>query len=87
MVFLLFVKLTTPLQLHFASKDKIVGFSDPPSQELLKQRLVANNVTNHFFVYDTGHGFANNPDFFDVDNAKLARERTFAFFENLLKLN
>jgi carboxymethylenebutenolidase len=80
-------KAKTPLQLHFGSKDTLVGFSSVEDQEKLKTKLEDNKVDFEFFLYEgADHAFANdkNVEKYDAKSAQLSHERTLEFFKKYL---
>lgn len=75
--------INAPLQLHYAELDKRVNEGWPAYEEALK----ANNKAYEAFMYPgVNHGFHNDTTGrFDEAAAKLAWERTIAFFSENLK--
>ena len=75
--------INAPLLLQFASNDKRVNAGWPAYEEALKE----NDKTYQAYIYpDTNHGFHNDTTpRYDEDAAKLAWERTLAFFNQHLK--
>ena len=76
-------KIKAPLMVHSAEKDERINASWPEFERALK----AANVTYERFVYPgTQHGFNNDTTpRYDADAARLAWERTLAFFEKHLR--
>lgn len=77
----------TPLQLHFGTKDALVGFSDITAQDALEAKLKGGKRIYEFFKYeDAGHAFVNesNKQNFRADYAEIAHKRTLEFFEKYL---
>jgi len=76
-------KIKAPLLLHFAETDERVNASWPPYETALKEAKVAYEA----HVYPgTQHGFNNDTTpRYDEKAAKLAWERTMAFFAKHLK--
>lgn len=75
--------IQAPLMLHFAELDKRVNAGWPAYEEALKANK--KEYTAHFYPA-TNHGFHNDTTGrFDPDAAKLAWDRTIAFFEAKLK--
>ena len=76
-------KVKTPLMIQLASNDERVNGSWPPFEVALKERNVS--YTLHRYE-NTNHGFHNNSTpRYDEAAAKLAWERTVAFFNEHLK--
>jgi dienelactone hydrolase len=76
-------KINAALMLHFAEMDAGINGRWPAYEEALK----ANSKTYQAFTYPgTGHGFHNDTGArYDEAAAKLAQERTIAFFRENLK--
>ena len=76
-------KITTPLQLHLAEDD--AAFS-PDNARSLEAKLRAGKVPFESYWYKAGHAFGNEtgPNH-NAECAKLAWDRTTAFFEKHLK--
>jgi carboxymethylenebutenolidase len=76
-------KIQAPLLLHYAENDERVNAGWPAYEEALK----ANDVEYTAYVYPgTHHGFHNDTTpRYDEDAAKLAWERTLAFFDENLR--
>jgi len=76
-------KVKAPLQIHFAAVDERINAAWPAYEAALK----AAGVRNEAFTYPgTQHGFNNDTTpRFDVAAAKLAWERTSAFFQQNLR--
>jgi carboxymethylenebutenolidase len=67
-------KPRVPVQYHFGEKDQSI-----PPENIAKIR--AAHPEGEFHVYPAGHGFnCDQRDAYDAASAKLARERTLAFF-------
>lgn len=77
-------KIKAPLMAHYAENDAGINAGIPQFEEALKK----NNKEYQIFTYPgTGHAFNNdsNPDRYQEKAAKLAWERTVAFFKEKLK--
>jgi carboxymethylenebutenolidase len=77
-------KIKAPVMAHYAENDDGINSGIPTFEEALKK----NNLEYQIFTYPgTGHGFNNdsNPDRYNEKAAKLAWERTIAFFKEKLK--
>lgn len=75
-------KIKAKIQLHYAELDQRVNAGWPEYEKALKE----NGVDYEAFIYSgTNHGFHNDTTpRYDEDAAKLAWERTIAFFEKNL---
>jgi len=75
-------KITAPLLIHYAEDDKRINAMRPDFEAALK----ANNATFEMHTYlGTKHGFHNNSTpRYDETQAKIAWERTVAFFRKHL---
>ena len=75
--------ITTPLQLHFAEQDQ--SFS-PEGARGLEAKLKEGKVPFESYWYNAGHAFFNEkgPNY-NAESAKLAWDRTVAFFAKHLK--
>ena len=77
-------KIQAPLMLHYAdpAKDAGIGGRIPAFEAALK----ANNKKYQLFIYsNANHGFHNDSTGrYDAENAKLAWDRTIAFFKKHL---
>jgi carboxymethylenebutenolidase len=63
-----------PVLLHFGDKDQSIPMSDV-------EKVRAANPDIPIYIYPAGHGFnCDERASYDADSAKLARERTLAFF-------
>jgi carboxymethylenebutenolidase len=63
-----------PVMGHFGDRDAIL-----PLDQV--KELIAKHPTHQFFIYDADHGFnCDDRGSYDAAAAKLARERTLAFF-------
>jgi carboxymethylenebutenolidase len=76
--------LAIPLILHFANID---DWCTPDVVDGLKKDLERSQSHFEMHRYDAQHAFMNEarPEVYDADAAKLAWERTLAFFERTLK--
>jgi carboxymethylenebutenolidase len=77
-------KIKAPIMAHYAENDAGINAGIPAFEEALK----ANNKEYQIFSYPgTGHGFNNdtNKDRYNEEAAKLAWQRTVAFFKEKLK--
>jgi carboxymethylenebutenolidase len=76
-------RINAPLMLHYAELDTRINAGWPPYEEALK----ANGVTYQAFIYEnTNHGFHNDTTpRYDEAAARLAWERTIAFFNEHLR--
>ena len=76
-------KVKAPLQMHFAGNDTFVNPTWPPYEAALK----AAGVRTVAYTYDGAqHGFNNDTTpRYDAPQAKLAWERTLAFFNQNLR--
>lgn len=72
-------KLTAAVQGHYAERD---GFFPPSAAKEQFDKLAAMGRQTELHVYEADHGFFNddNPGVHDPEAAKLAWERTLAFF-------
>jgi carboxymethylenebutenolidase len=78
------VKVRAPLLIHFAGVDERINAAWPAYEAALKAAGVA--YTAHVYA-GTQHGFNNDTTpRFDAASAKLAWERTLAFFDKNLRL-
>jgi carboxymethylenebutenolidase len=77
-------KVDVPLILHFANRD---DWCTPQLVDGLKADLERSKSRFELHRYDADHAFMNEarPEVYDADAAKLAWERTLAFFERTLK--
>jgi carboxymethylenebutenolidase len=76
-------KVKAPLLIHFAGVDERINAAWPAYEAVLKAAGVA--YTAHVYA-GTQHGFNNDTTpRFDAANAKLAWERTLAFFDKNLR--
>jgi len=75
-------KIKAKIQLHYAELDQRVNAGWPEYEKALKE----NGVDYEAFIYSgTNHGFHNDTTpRYDEDAAKLAWERTIAFFKKNL---
>ena len=77
-------KIKAPVMAHYAENDAGINAGIQAFEEALKK----NNIEYQIFIYPgTGHGFNNdtNPDRYNEQAAKLAWQRTIAFFKEKLK--
>ncbi|MBN2862801.1 MAG: dienelactone hydrolase family protein [Bacteroidales bacterium] len=77
-------KIKAPVMAHYAENDAGINAGIPAFEEALKK----NNIEYKIFSYPgTGHAFNNdtNPDRYNEEAAKLAWQRTVAFFKEKLK--
>lgn len=77
-------KIKAPIMAHYAENDAGINAGIPAFEEALK----ANNKEYQIFSYPgTGHGFNNdtNKERYNEEAAKLAWQRTVAFFKEKLK--
>jgi len=76
-------KASTPLQLHFGTKDTMANFSDAKAQDALEAVLVKAKVVHEFYRYEgLGHAFTNvtNPNY-NEKAASQAMDRIVAFIQ------
>ena len=78
-----YAKVTAPIQMHVAKNDEWVTVG---RAEEVKQKVEAGGHSLELHVYDAQHAFMNDtrPDVYSEANAKLAWERTLAFFRSRL---
>jgi len=77
-------KIKAPIMAHYAENDPGINAGIASFEEALKK----NNKEYQIFTYPgTGHGFNNdtNPERYNEQAAKLAWQRTVAFFKEKLK--
>ena len=77
-------KIKAPLLAHFAGDDARINEGIPAFEEALKKAGIEYQI----FIYEGAkHAFNNdsNPERYNADAAKLAWERTIAFFQEKLK--
>ena len=75
--------ISTPLMLHIAEQDEFVSKED---QDQIKNGLEGNNLVTIYSYADQDHAFARpGGAHYDHASAKLANERTIAFFNQHLK--
>ncbi len=79
-----YARVTAPIMAHFAARDEWATVS---KAEAIEKQLDARGQSMELHVYDAQHAFMNDtrPEVYDADAAKLAWERTIAFFEKHLK--
>ena len=78
------VKVKAPLLIHFAAVDERINAAWPAYEAALKAAGV--RYTAHQYAAGTQHGFNNDTTpRFDAAAAKLAWERTLAFFDRNLR--
>ncbi|MEJ2345775.1 MAG: dienelactone hydrolase family protein [Gammaproteobacteria bacterium] len=76
-------RIAIPVQGHFAMRD---SFFSPDKVDALEQKLKSGGVSHEFFRYDAEHAFGNETGpHYDAEAAKLAWERTLAFFAQQLR--
>jgi len=73
--------LRAPMMFHFGARDSSI-----PAQDIEAHRRTKPEAAVHVYA-DAGHAFNRDvdPRHFDADSARLAHERTLAFFENALR--
>jgi carboxymethylenebutenolidase len=78
-----YAKVTAPIMAHFAKKD---DWATVAKAEEIKKQLDARKHPMELHAYDAQHAFMNDtrPEVYDEKNAKLAWERTIAFFKKHL---
>ena len=78
-----FASVKVPILAHFAKHD---DHAKPSSAEEIKQIVTKGGGSMELHVYDAQHAFANDtrPEVYDENSAKLAWDRTIAFFEKHL---
>ena len=78
-----YAKVTAPILAHFAKNDE---WATVAKAEEIKKQLDARGQAMELCVYDAGHAFMNDtrPEAYDEKSAKLAWERTIAFFREHL---
>src|SRR5262249_35731234 len=78
-----YAKVTAPIMAHVAKKDEWVTVA---KIEAIKKQLDERGHPMEVHVYDADHAFVNNtrPEVYDAANAKLAWDRTVAFFKKHL---
>jgi carboxymethylenebutenolidase len=78
-----YAKVTAPILAHVASHDEWVTVA---KAEAVKKQVEAHGGTMELHVYDAQHAFVNDtrPEVYSPDNAKLAWDRTVAFFKKQL---
>lgn len=78
-----YAKVTAPIMAHFAKTDE---WATVEKAEEIKAELARHGRSMELFVYDAQHAFVNDtrPDVYDAANAKLAWDRTVAFFKKHL---
>jgi len=77
-------RIKAPIMAHYAENDQGINTGIQAFEEALKK----NNKEYQIFIYEgTGHAFNNdtNPERYNEKAAKLAWERTVAFFRDKLK--
>jgi carboxymethylenebutenolidase len=72
-------KIRIPFQAHFANQD---DWCTPKLVEVIEAEMLAAGVPAQVFRYAAAHAFFNatRPEVYDADSAKIAWERTIAFF-------
>jgi carboxymethylenebutenolidase len=78
-----YAKVTAPIMTHVAKKDEWVTVA---KAEEIRKQLADRGHPIEMHVYDADHAFVNDtrPEVHDPQNAKLAWERTVAFFKKHL---
>jgi carboxymethylenebutenolidase len=78
-----YAKVTAPVMMHVAKKDDWVT---PAKAEAVKKQLEDRKHPVELHLYDADHAFVNNtrPEVYDEKSAKVAWERTVAFFKKHL---
>jgi len=77
-------KIKAPVMAHYAGDDERINAGIPAFEEALKK----NKIEYQIFIYPgAGHAFNNdtNPERYNAEAARLAWERTVAFFKEKLK--
>ncbi|HEY8076846.1 MAG TPA: dienelactone hydrolase family protein [Labilithrix sp.] len=77
-------KTTAPIMMHIAQKDEWVTVAR--GEDVKKKVEAAGKTKVELHTYDANHAFVNDqrPDAYSPENAKLAWERTVAFFKKHL---
>lgn len=76
-------KIRRPMMFHFANTD---DWCTPDAVGALEAKLKSGNVEHELFRYDAKHGFMRDgSEVHHEANAKVAWERTIAFFDRTLK--
>jgi carboxymethylenebutenolidase len=77
-------QIRVPIQGHYGTKDNNAPLADAKRFEAA---LRAQKTPAQIFTYETGHGFFayNRDEVYQPDAAKLAKERTLAFFKRHLR--
>lgn len=78
-----YAKVTAPVMMHVAKKD---GWVTPEKAEEIRAKLDARKHPVELHLYEADHAFVNNtrPEVYDEKNAKIAWDRTVAFFKKHL---
>lgn len=78
-----YAKVTAPILAHFAKHDE---WATVAKAEAIKKQLDGRGHPMELHTYDAQHAFVNDtrPDVYDATNAKLAWDRTVAFFKKHL---
>ena len=78
-----YTKVTAPISAHFAKRDRVATVA---KAEAIKKQLDERGHPMELHVYDAEHAFANDtrPAAYDAACAKLAWERSVAFFRKHL---
>lgn len=76
-------KVTAPIMTHVAKRDEWVTV---PKAEAIVKQIKDHGGAIELHVYDADHAFMNDtrPDVYSKENAKLAWDRTVAFFKKHL---
>ena len=78
-----YAKVTAPIIAHFAKKDE---WATVAKAEEIKKQLDARKHPMELHTYDADHAFVNDtrPEVYEEKSAKLAWDRTIAFFKKHL---
>lgn len=78
-----YAKVTAPILMHVGKHDAWVS---PEKAKALEAELASKGKAIQLEIYDADHAFSNDtrPEVYSADNAKLAWERTIAFFKKHL---
>lgn len=77
-------RIRVPVQGHYGTRDANAPLADAKRFE---KELRAQNTPVEIFTYETGHGFFayNRDEAYQPEAARLAKERTLAFFRRHLR--
>lgn len=76
-------KIATPLLMHVAEKDQFVPRE---AQEVMEMHLKPHPCIDYHVYEGMDHAFTRiGGDHYDAENAKIANERSYEFFDNHLK--